>query len=64
MTRKHSEVKVYDDGKYIYVRFSNNNEGYLKRDSDGNYGLANYEEEQYVKEDAKLVYTEKNGKPQ
>ncbi|WP_167630601.1 hypothetical protein [Listeria valentina] len=65
MKRENAQVKVYDDGKYIYIKFNNGvDEGYFKKDSDENYDFADYDEEQYVKEDAKLVYTEKNGEPQ
>lgn len=65
MNRENSVVKVYDDGKYIYVHFLNNdNEGFFKQKSDGSYEMGTYDDEKYMENDAKLVYTEKKGKPQ
>lgn len=65
MTRNNSNIKVYDDGKYVYINFTvNDDEGYFKRKSDGSYDMGTYDDEEYMKNDAKLVYSEKNGKPQ
>ncbi|WP_270994227.1 cystatin-like fold lipoprotein [Listeria seeligeri] len=65
MDRDKSVVKVYDDGKYVYVHFlSNDNEGFFKQKSDGSYDMGTYDDEEYMENDAKLVYYEKNGKSQ
>ncbi|CAM4026640.1 hypothetical protein LIBO111022_00815 [Listeria booriae] len=63
LNRKTADVKVYDDGKYIELKFGKNNyESFFKRMSDGSYEEASYDDKEYVKEDAKLEYEEKNGR--
>lgn len=62
LDRDTADIRVYDDGKYIYLGFGKNHESYYKRLSDGSYEGASYDNKEYVKEDAKLVYEEKNGK--
>jgi uncharacterized protein YxeA len=65
ITRKNSEVEVYDDGKYILLKFPElDYETEYKRKGNGYYELPTSDEREYMKNDAKLVYAEKNGKPQ
>ncbi|MBC1506310.1 hypothetical protein HCJ58_04885 [Listeria sp. FSL L7-1509] len=63
--RENAEIKVYDDGKYIKLKFPKvEYETEYKKDSDGNYSLPSSDEREYIENDAKLVYYEKKGKTQ
>ncbi|EFU7331872.1 hypothetical protein [Listeria seeligeri] len=63
--RENAEIKVYDDGKYIKLKFPKvQYETEYKKDSDGNYSLPSSDEREYIENDAKLVYYEKKGKSQ
>ncbi|MBA3925574.1 hypothetical protein [Listeria rustica] len=62
LDRDTADIKVLDDGKYIYLTFGKNNyESIYKKMSDGSYKEASSEQETYAKEDAKLDYEENNG---
>lgn len=68
--RGESEVWIFDNGKYVEMDFHGINyknkpiihKNYYKKDSKGAYKMADTDTEEYIKENAKLVYHEKNGK--
>ncbi|EUJ48661.1 hypothetical protein MCOL2_16967 [Listeria fleischmannii FSL S10-1203] len=56
---------MYDDGKYILLKFPKlDYETEYKKKGNGEYDLPTSDEREYMRSDAKLVYAEKNGKPQ
>lgn len=69
INRSKSEVWVFNDGKYIEIDFPGKDyknkpityKRYFKLNSKDEYETANFDTETYIKEDAKLVYHEKNG---
>ncbi|WP_040486335.1 cystatin-like fold lipoprotein [Listeria grayi] len=69
MKREKSEVRVFDKGKYIEIDFSGKDyenkpityKRYFKSNSKQEYERADFDTKNYIKEDAKLVYHEKNG---
>lgn len=70
MKRENSEVWVFDKGKYIEIDFPSKDvdnkpftwKEYYALNSKGEYESADSDTKNYIKEDAKLVYHEKNGK--